>query len=691
MNRIAKVGKEKFSYYLKGQISKKALEAYGDVINPSASPESVKKAIDEMIFNPEVSKKDENLVSLLNLCSVNDICLTLLELLAYVFQDKRAYEAVGSIVNGSPDGITIELAMRIAGYSDETSKYLQEINETYEVAKYLFLADDDSSIYISSPMKLDYHLASWMEDVEHREDEFDSFSRLYEMKEKLQVFGTLERINSFAEDVTVYMDEMIKNDYIFEGTNLRQPVNVILTGESGIGRTTASAYIAKACGFALLSVDYNYLVNHPNPIRALRKCIRECIMSGAALCIRNVSSEESSSNEIKNFLLRTRKEYSILGAIPLFIAVTKDVKPLSYLPGKNFWFNMGELSNDEQVGLWEGMLETRPYGDKIETQKIAMMMKLTPGQVEKVLQLMDIEYTIDPSEMSIAKLTEKCYEILDDGRYNNMKHIRSTIRLEDLKTSERNIAMIRNACNQVIYRRKVFEAWNMKSKFSYGRCVSMLLAGPPGTGKTMAVHAISSELGLELYKVDLSQLVDKYIGETQKRLEEVFKKAEISNMILFFDEADAIMGKRSETKDSHDKYANTEIAYILQRMEEFDGIVILATNYIQNIDVAFMRRIRYVINFEKPDEALRKEIWVHSFAKEAPLSSDIDFDFLAKQFELSGGNIKNIVLNASFLAAAEGSEIRMEHIIKAVYYENNKDKRMGFTTDYGEYSYLVGF
>ncbi len=150
------------------------------------------------------------------------------------------------------------------------------------------------------------------------------------------------------------------------------------------------------------------------------------------------------------------------------------------------------------------------------------------------------------------------------------------------------------------------DEWNLGSRYSYGTCVSALFTGSPGTGKTMAVHVMAGILGLELFKVDLSQMVNKYIGETEKRLEDVFRRAERSNMILFFDEADAIIGKRSEVKESKDRYANSEVSYLLQRMEEFDGIIIFSSNFSQNIDAAFMRRIRFVIHFPIPDARRRK-------------------------------------------------------------------------------------
>ena len=159
-------------------------------------------------------------------------------------------------------------------------------------------------------------------------------------------------------------------------------------------------------------------------------------------------------------------------------------------------------------------------------------------------------------------------------------------------------------------------------------------------------------------------------------------------MILFFDEADAIIGKRVETKDAKDKYANTEVSYLLQRMEEYDGIVILATNYSQNIDSAFMRRIRFRVHFPMPDEKIRKEIWISSFSKETPMG-DIDYDYLARQFEFSGGQIKNVVWNACFFAAKEERAVGMQHMVRAIKMELSKDKKVSFQEALGSYAHLA--
>ncbi|MCL4870827.1 MAG: ATP-binding protein [Anaerolineae bacterium] len=232
-------------------------------------------------------------------------------------------------------------------------------------------------------------------------------------------------------------------------------------------------------------------------------------------------------------------------------------------------------------------------------------------------------------------------------------------------------------CQQLVHRHTVLGQWGFGQRLSLGKGVNALFAGPSGTGKTMAADIIANELGLELYKIDLSGIVSKYIGETEKNLERIFRAAENANAILFFDEADALFGKRSEVRDSHDRYANIEISYLLQKIEAYDGLAILASNLRQNLDEAFIRRLAFTIHFPFPDEASRRQIWATIWPDDTPLADDVDLDHLAHQFKLSGGNIKNVALAAAYLAVTAGQAIGMGHLLQAVRREYQKmGKRM---------------
>jgi SpoVK/Ycf46/Vps4 family AAA+-type ATPase len=242
---------------------------------------------------------------------------------------------------------------------------------------------------------------------------------------------------------------------------------------------------------------------------------------------------------------------------------------------------------------------------------------------------------------------------------------------------------------RVRQRHTVFDEWMMASSTSRGRGVTALFAGDSGTGKTVSAEAVAHFLGLDLYVIDLSTVVDKYIGETEKNLDRIFVEAERVNGVLLFDEADAIFGKRSEVKDARDRYANVEVAYLLQRMEQFEGVAILTTNLRANVDEAFLRRIDVLVEFPMPDANSRQRLWAMQLQPEVPQAGDIDLDFLARSFELSGGNIRNIVLAAAFEAAASGQPVSMTDLIRATAGEYRKLGRLCVDAEFGPYLGLV--
>ena len=223
---------------------------------------------------------------------------------------------------------------------------------------------------------------------------------------------------------------------------------------------------------------------------------------------------------------------------------------------------------------------------------------------------------------------------------------------------------------------KVLGEWGFEQRVPFGYGLSALFSGPSGTGKTIAAQVIAKQLDLDLYRVDHSRVVSKYIGETEKNLGQLFDESHRSGAILFFDEADALFGKRSEVKDAHYRYANVEIGYLLQRMEEHDGIVILATNRKQDMDEAFTRRFDIIVSFPMPDEAHRLRIWKGMFPSAAVREETLDLRPLARKFELSGGEIRNVVLAAAYLAANDGQPISMRQLQQALIREQRKSGRV---------------
>ena len=260
---------------------------------------------------------------------------------------------------------------------------------------------------------------------------------------------------------------------------------------------------------------------------------------------------------------------------------------------------------------------------------------------------------------------------------------------EDVVLPDAQKKLLKQACAHILHQHQVYYRWGFDKKISYGRGLSILFAGAPGTGKTMCAQVIARQLNMELYKINLSQIVSKYIGETEKNLRSVFQEARHASCILFFDECDALFGKRSEVKDSHDRNANVEVAYLLQQIEEYDGVCVLATNLIGNIDAAFLRRITYVVHFPFPEPPMRERIYRRMLPAAAPVSEDIDWRFLAEKFELSGGHIKNIVLAAAFMAAGEDAPISMRHLLRAAVNEMRKNEIVVVREQLREYADLL--
>ncbi len=259
---------------------------------------------------------------------------------------------------------------------------------------------------------------------------------------------------------------------------------------------------------------------------------------------------------------------------------------------------------------------------------------------------------------------------------------------EDIILPEDVLRQLREIAAQAADRHIVYEVWGFGRKLSRGRSINALFSGPSGTGKTMAAEVLADHLKLDLYRIDLAGVVSKYIGETEKNLGKVFDAAEQSGAILFFDEADALFGKRTEVKDSHDRYANIEVNYLLQRMEDYRGLAILATNRKSLLDQAFLRRLRFLVDFPFPDVGSRRRIWQKVFPAEAP-ANGIDYDQLAR-LEIPGGNIRNIALSAAFLAAGEGLEIGTAHIIHATRREYAKIDKLVTEGEFGPYYHQAG-
>ncbi len=462
-------------------------------------------------------------------------------------------------------------------------------------------------------------------------------------------------------------------------------------GARGIGKTY---FMNRICGLlnrAVVVFDFAKIspVNENFMLHFMAVC-REVSFLKGFICFENfdkILANDKNNQTNAEFIIKTASQFTEC----IFVLSCENEKlPVVLRDNYSMAVNLEDLNHEESFKIWSLELKGAPVSDDVDIHELANKFTLNPLQIKRAVHEAILKQDwvgaklLSAKDLSSAAYTQITSELSDKATLIKKKHT-----WNELVLPEAQKKALERACNQVKYKHIVYDEWGLKNTILYGTGLSMLFTGPPGTGKTMAAQVIASELHLEIYRVDLSRVVSKYIGETEKNLAEIFDSANKSNVILLFDETDALFGKRTEVKDSHDKHANLETAYLLQKMEEYNGITIMTTNLLGNLDQAFFRRISYVVHFPLPDEKSRKIIWQKIFPKNAPLSKDVDFDFLAKKFEISGGNIKNVVITSTFMAASESKKIEMKHIVKALEYEMKKQGKMISKSDFGEYGYLL--
>ena len=441
-------------------------------------------------------------------------------------------------------------------------------------------------------------------------------------------------------------------------------------GGYGVGKQKSAEYVAYCAQQALITLDLDALKKSSVGLHAgLDIAMRDARLANAVLYLKGwdtMVEDSTVPSALLNQLLAHPGIVITAGNVYWQPKQRDQARLVFSVPFSGTDFNA-------RLQVWQDLLPDSP----VDLTQIANQFRFTPGQIE------DAAATArDFAQWRDAPLAEE--DILVASRVHSNQKL-STLatkivpryRWKDIILPRDTLAQLHEAVNTVKQRPTVYEQWGFGRKMAMGKGLNALFAGEPGTGKTMSAEIIANELGLDMYKIDLSMVVSKYIGETEKNISKIFDEAATSNAILFFDEADSIFGKRSEVKDSHDRHANIEVSYLLQRMESFDGVVILATNLRSNIDEAFTRRLHFAIQFPFPKPVDRERIWRVTFPKETPLADDVDFRVLAQRFRLAGGSIRNIVLAAAFLAAESGENmVHMEHLLHATRREHQKIGRL---------------
>lgn len=343
-------------------------------------------------------------------------------------------------------------------------------------------------------------------------------------------------------------------------------------------------------------------------------------------------------------------------------------------------FDIGRPTTNEQYQVWQMALGTSAQSLNGQVDALVSQFNLSVPVIQATCSQVRSEWQQAQQSETSANTVDFNHLLWDTCRAQARpklddlaQRIDSTADWEDLVLPEAQMKVLKEMAAHVQQRAKVYERWGFGGKSGRGLGISALFAGVSGTGKTMAAEVLAVQLRLDLYRIDLSAVISKYIGETEKNLRRVFDAAELGGVILLFDEADALFGKRTEVKDSHDRHANVEVSYLLQRMESYRGLSVLTTNLKDSLDQAFLRRIRFVVQFPFPDATMRAEIWRRVFPKATP-TEGLDFQKLAK-LNVAGGNIRNIALNAAFLAADAGETVTMQHLLQATKNEYVKLER----------------
>jgi SpoVK/Ycf46/Vps4 family AAA+-type ATPase len=420
------------------------------------------------------------------------------------------------------------------------------------------------------------------------------------------------------------------------------------------------AIAAAACtslGLNLAILSASLLPTHPQEVKhSLKQCCREANLTGLVIFLDCDDLNREDANRT-SAILQFVEGFKFLLIIGSQERQRQRERPI-------VTFEVGQLALVEKRKIWQSYLEPVAADLNGQVERLAAQFNLSPATIKAAC--LSVKGREDKSEIGEV-LWDFCRTQSRPQLEDLAQRIETHATWEDLILPEEKKEILRDILTHVRQQAKVYEEWEFAKQGSRGLGITALFSGQSGTGKTMAAEVLAWELRLDLYRIDLSAVVSKYIGETEKNLRRIFDAAEGGGTILLFDEADALFGKRTQVKDSHDRHANVEVSYLLQRMEAYRGLAILTTNLKDSLDVAFLRRLRFSVDFPFPDTEARMQIWERIFPKGTPTDS-LDFKKLSL-LNASGGNIRSIALNAAFIAAEAREPVMMKHILQATQNE----------------------
>lgn len=454
---------------------------------------------------------------------------------------------------------------------------------------------------------------------------------------------------------------------IQHSTNLQRTPVIELLGSDSASKRLIAGSVTSALGLNLQAINLTTFPSQSADFETFaRLWQRESLLMPLALYIEIDEAADAEKTRLKRFLERNNSVVFV-EMEDTRVEINRD----------RFATEVNKPTPEEQDALWVEALQGQANG---QAQRIAEQFSFNKSDIAH-LATIAIDESSENETLLNNNLWQACRIRARAGMEQLARRIDAKANWEQLVLPPEQKSLLHQITDQVVQRNQVYESWGFRERMNRGLGINALFAGESGTGKTMAAEVIANDLELDLYRIDLSSVVSKYIGETEKNLRKLFDTAEDSGAILFFDEADALFGKRSEVKDSHDRYANIEINYLLQRMETYRGLAILASNMKTSLDKAFVRRLRFIVDFPFPGVEERTEIWQKVFPAATLIDENFDCERLAK-LNLTGGNIHNVALSAAFLAAKKGSPVTMPLILDAARTEFKKLERPAKESDF---------
>ncbi|MEU2510949.1 ATP-binding protein [Streptomyces syringium] len=456
------------------------------------------------------------------------------------------------------------------------------------------------------------------------------------------------------------------------------PLAYLREEQGGAGTALAASALTRS-GRGTLGVDLQRLAADPNPTEAVRVLAREARLTGAGLVCGPIDALAREKPEVIRQVADAPLPVILVGRAPWDATWSARPPLLLHAP---------RVEPAARSALWSKAYASAVPPD-LDLTGVLSPFLLSPDQIARAARSAAQSSALDGGALGPDHIRAGARAQNAAGLDRLARRIEPTVGWPDLVLPPDPLTQLRELTARARHRDLVLGEWGMRPGGGRGRGVTALFAGDSGTGKTMSAEVIAADLGLDLYTVDLSTVIDKYVGETEKNLERIFSEAAGINGVLLFDEADAIFGKRSEVKDAHDRYANVESAYLLQRMESFDGLAILATNLRANLDDAFTRRLDLVIDFPVPDAEQRLLLWERCLGRVLPRSASLDLKFCAESFELAGGNIRSVAVTAAYLSAESGEPVTMTDLIRGVQREYQKLGRLTLAAEFGPYMRLL--